>query len=252
MIKLERPAKPQVLVDNAAEWTRNLMSLVAKYKEYKKIPEKEKEAILKYYRHPDIKEALRKSSFDKCAFCEGIPGKTGFAEIEHFYPKSDYTDKAFEWDNLLYSCKQCNNNKLSHDTMREPIINPYDIDPQGAFTYQDIMIYPVDGPLKEVAKKTIEVCGLADGRLFSARADVLVSLRNFESDIQEALNDYKEADTDKKRSSRIRKINNALGKIDELIQPQAQLSAYCKHFLDNSVVYRTAKETVDDFVQQHS
>jgi hypothetical protein len=135
--------------------------------------------------------------------------------------------------------------------MREPIINPYSIDPQGAFTYNDIMIYPADGPHKEAAKKTIEVCGLADGRLFSARANVLVSLRNFEIDIQEALTDYNEANTDKKKASRIRKINNALGKIDELIQPQAQLSAYCRYFLDNSSVYRTAKETVDNFVQQH-
>jgi hypothetical protein len=79
-----------------------------------------------------------------------------------------------------------------------------------------------------------------------------VSLRNFENDIQEALNDYKEADTDNKRANRIRKINNALGKIDELIQPQAQLSAYCRHFLNNSAVYRTAKQTVDNFIQQHS
>lgn len=251
MIKLERPSKPQVLVDNAANWTRDLMLLVAKYKEYKSIPEKEKESAVKHYRHSDIKEALRISSFNKCAFCEGIPGKTGFAEIEHFYPKGDYTDKTFEWDNLLYSCKQCNNNKLGHDTVREPIINPYKTDPQGLFTYKDIMIYPVDGPHKEAAKKTIEVCGLADGRLFSARADILVSMRNFENDIQESLNDYNEADTDRKRENRIRKINNALGKIDELIQPQAQLSAYCKHFLDNSAVYKEAKETVYNFVKQH-
>lgn len=251
MIKLERPCRPQVLVDNAANWTSNLMLLVEKYKGYKSIPESEKEAAVKHYRHSDIKEALRKSSFDKCAFCEGIPGKTGFAEIEHFYPKVAYTDQTFEWDNLLYSCKQCNNSKLSHDTMLEPIINPYKTDPQGIFTYKDIMIYPVDGPHKEAAKKTIEVCGLADSRLFSVRAEILVSLRNFEIDIQDALNDFNEAETEKKRENRIRKINNALGKINELIEPQAQLSAYCRHFLDNSDVYKEAKETVENYINQH-
>ncbi|MNI75087.1 hypothetical protein D3C73_1312130 [compost metagenome] len=113
------------------------------------------------------------------------------------------------------------------------------------------MIYAADGPHKEAAKKTIEVCGLADSRLFNIRANVLVSLRNFESDIQEALSDYIKADTDRKREGRIRKINKALVKINELVQPQSQLSAYCRHFLDNSSVYKEAKEIVDDFVKKN-
>ncbi|HAS1421108.1 TPA: HNH endonuclease, partial [Enterobacter asburiae] len=49
------------------------MNLVIKYGSYKEIPSSEKEAALKFYRHDDIRNALKESSFRKCAFCEGKP-----------------------------------------------------------------------------------------------------------------------------------------------------------------------------------
>lgn len=252
MIKLNRPKKPQILIDNAAEWKSQLLSLVLQYNGYNNIPDKEKEAALKHYRHNDIKEPLSKSSFEKCAFCEGIPGETGFAEIEHFYPKSKYTDKTFEWCNLIYACRKCNSNKMNHDTLLEPIINPYETDPVNVFRYQDIMIHPAEGPHKTAAERTIKVCGLKDGRLFSARASVLVSLRNFEMDLERALDDFFDADTDLKKKHRIKKINNSIDIIEELTRPEAQLSAFCKNFLDNSDVYKKAKDTAVSFVKANT
>lgn len=210
MIKLTRPPEPQVLCDNRAVWTQGLMALVAKYNEYKKIPPNEKEAALKHYRHDDIRNALKESSFHKCAFCEGIPEETGFAEVEHFHPKSIYTDKAFEWTNLLYSCKACNNNKLNHDTQKQPIINPYDFDPSDCFTYTDIIIEPKAGANHDIAEKTIEVCGLSDKRLFSARGDILVSFRIFEADIREAMEEFDLARTSPNKQKRAGRINDAL------------------------------------------
>lgn len=42
MIKIQKPAAPQVLVNNKATWTQNLLDAIATYGEYSKIPESEK------------------------------------------------------------------------------------------------------------------------------------------------------------------------------------------------------------------
>ncbi|MBB2320061.1 TIGR02646 family protein [Escherichia sp. 93.1518] len=251
MIKLIKPPEPQVLCDNRVAWTQSIMELVDKYDEYKKIPVTEKEAALKHYRHDDIRNALKESSFHKCAFCEGIPAETGFAEVEHFYPKSIYTNKAFEWTNLLYSCKACNNKKLNHDTQQQPIINPYDLDPCDCFTYTDIMIEPKAGVNHDIAKKTIEVCGLSDKRLFSARGDILVSFRIFEADIREAMEEFDLARTSPNKQKRAGKINDALRTIEELSQPSARLSNFCAYLLANSEIYQEAKQRLQEYTSEN-
>lgn len=247
MIKLKRPPEPKILCDNAAAWTQELMELVKIHGDYKSIPKQAKEAALKYYRHEDIKAALKDSSFDKCAFCEGIPAETGYAEVEHFHPKSIYTDKAFEWTNLLYSCKACNNSKLSHDTQIEPIINPYDLDPRDCFTYTDIMIEPKAGPSYAIAQKTIEVCGLSDRRLFSPRASILASFRIFETDIRQALEEFDLARTADNKKRKAANINDALSTIEELTLPKAKLSNYCLYLLENSATYHEAKHRLQEY-----
>lgn len=250
MIKLKRPPEPEILSVNAASWTQGIMSLVKTYGDYKSIPKAEKEAALKFYRHEDIKAALKESSFKKCAFCEGIPDETGFAEVEHFHPKSIYTNKVFEWTNLLYSCKACNNSKLSHDTQKEPIINPYDLDPRDCFTYTDIMIEPVAGASYDIAQKTIEVCGLSDKRLFSPRAAVLANFRTFEVDLRQALDDFDSARTETSKKKKAANINDALRTIEELKQPEARLSNYCSFLLDNSATYLEAKRRLQEYIDE--
>ena len=251
MIKLNRPQKPQILYDNAQAWTQGIMALVTKYGDYKSIPKTEKEAALKFYRHEEIRTALKESSFGKCAFCEGIPAETGFAEVEHFHPKSLYTDKAFEWDNLLYSCKACNNSKLSHDTQQEPIINPYDLDPRGCFTYTDIMIQPEAGPLHAIAEKTIEVCGLSGKRLISARASILANFRIFEVDLRDALDEFNSVRTAAGKRKKAANISDALHTIEELTLPEARLSGYCTYMLEHSATYHEARHRLQEYVDKN-
>ncbi|URG52416.1 HNH endonuclease [Pectobacterium quasiaquaticum] len=250
MIKLTRPPEPQILRNNSATWTRDIMALVDKYGVYKKIPKAEKDAALKFYRHDDIRNALKESSFQKCAFCEGKPAETGFAEVEHFHPKSLYTDKTFIWANLLYSCQACNNKKLNHDTQREPIINPYDLDPSDCFTYIDIMIEAKAGANHDIAEKTIAVCGLSDKRLFSPRSAILVNFRIFETDIREALDEFNLARTSENKQRRAGNISDALRTIEELVQPSAKFSNFCSHLLANSEVYQEAKQRLLEYTSE--
>mgnify|MGYP005607735109 CR=1 FL=1 len=58
MIKIQKPAAPQVLMDNKTTWTQNLLDAITAYGEYSKIPESEKRRLLSHYRHKDIQDAL--------------------------------------------------------------------------------------------------------------------------------------------------------------------------------------------------
>ena len=59
MIKLNRPQKPDFLSTNQKSLTNKLMDAVTKYKGYDNIPEKEKDNLIKSYRHEEIRLTSR-------------------------------------------------------------------------------------------------------------------------------------------------------------------------------------------------
>lgn len=56
----------------------------------------------------EIRNTLRDmcSGLDRCMYCENSEG----TDIEHFYPKSNYPERAYDWDNYLLACSGCNSN----------------------------------------------------------------------------------------------------------------------------------------------
>ncbi|MBC8756312.1 hypothetical protein H2O64_16680 [Kordia sp. YSTF-M3] len=75
----------------------------------------------KVYRDPSVKKALIELCKSKCAYCESTFLKTYVGDIEHFRPKGEieelkasgnskpgYYWLAADWDNLLLSCRNCN------------------------------------------------------------------------------------------------------------------------------------------------
>lgn len=248
MIKLTRRDEPEVLIDNKAEWLAALRAAIEKYGSYAKIPEAEKAALTANYRHQDIKDALIESSFGKCAFCECIPAEGGNVEVEHFNPKSIYPDLTFEWLNFLPSCRKCNGSKLSHDTGSEPIINPYDYNPDTLFFYDGLQLKVLETPDRLVGLKTIEVCGLNTVRLWRPRADILVSLYCFAGSLEEALADFKDADTKRKRINRFRRISEAVDQIELLASEKEKYSFFCLSFLKECIPYAEAKKILREGV----
>ncbi len=72
----------------------------------------------KRFKQNDIKEALGIIYYNKCAYCEQkvIESTENYIEenrhtIEHYRPKSIYYWLAYSWDNLLWCCRKCNQNK---------------------------------------------------------------------------------------------------------------------------------------------
>ncbi len=245
MIKLERKLKPEVLLNNEQNWTSQLEAAVSTHGSYSKIPKEEKAKLLVHYRHDDIKSSLFESSHQKCAFCESKPAESGNIEVEHFVPKSKYPDLAFSWDNFLPACRKCNGSKNDHDTLTNPIVNPYDINPEKVFHYRDIRIVANDNDYKELGELTIQVCSLNSVRLMKPRADILVSLHAFSAAIEDAIQDFNEASTEQKRRNRKRKIGEALETIEILANPSEKYSGFCKTYLNDCEPYQMAKKIID-------
>jgi uncharacterized protein (TIGR02646 family) len=78
----------------------------------------------KVYSDSEVKEALIKLFKSKCAYCESTFLHVYSGDVEHFRPKGEIEEAtpdkkpgyywlAADWDNLLLSCRNCNQ-KLSH------------------------------------------------------------------------------------------------------------------------------------------
>lgn len=241
MIKLSRGVSPEILKNESTNWLKALQDAIRSYGSYKKIPEKEKDKLISHYRHATIQKELASSTYGKCAFCECHPAEGGFIQVEHFRPKSIYPDLTFDWENFLPICGQCNTSKSDHDTGIDPILNPYDINPMGYFEFDQISLKPIPGPAYDIAKLTIEVCGLQSIRLWRPRAEILVSLTTYSEAIKQAIIDYQDADTERKRDARLRKLRESILTIESLAQPNGKFSAFCKNYLRNCQFYNVAK-----------
>lgn len=79
----------------------------------------------KVYRHEQVKGALIELFKGKCAYCESKFLHVYSGDVEHFRPKGEITEAddpkkpgyywlAADWDNLLLSCRNCNQ-KLKHE-----------------------------------------------------------------------------------------------------------------------------------------
>jgi len=116
---------------NAARWLTNLKVISAN-------PNATKHKVANAqnkYRHPQVKDALVKMFYGKCAYCESKITVVTYGAIEHFRPKNTHVDLTFEWTNLLLSCDECNNHR--HKGLKFPLDgngNPLLIDPTDGIT----------------------------------------------------------------------------------------------------------------------
>lgn len=129
MIKLSKGAKPQILIDNATQWTNEYVNCLNSN-------QTPSDTIAYRYRHPDIKAALEKETNCKCAYCESKMKHISFEDIEHILPKKKAArpDLYVEWTNLTLACEVCNRtNKKDYYDPKLPLVNPYVDDPDKYF-----------------------------------------------------------------------------------------------------------------------
>ena len=127
------------------------------------------------YSDPINKDALKRSTFGKCMYCESIIGHASYPEVEHIKPKSIYPELEFVWENLGYSCPVCNRKKRSKYDESLPFINPYEEDPEEEFMFIDYIIWPKNKSNR--AKFTINSIKLNREVLIDRRKDKLDDVR---------------------------------------------------------------------------
>jgi len=154
MIRLERTFTPMCLAPARTQ------ALVEEYKASGK-------AVWNFF---ELKEALLRTSRDKCAYCEcRLSRECKYVEVEHYLDKNRNPDKVVTWDNLLPSCKRCNGEKGTHDSSAEPLVNPYQVDPR---LHLGFRLYRLR-PLTPLGDSTIEALNLNDpDRLVKVRFEV--------------------------------------------------------------------------------
>jgi uncharacterized protein (TIGR02646 family) len=127
MRKLEKGHEPQVLIDNAEQWTKRLLELIAKGEPYHQVEGR--------YRNDEIREALRIETKRKCAYCESEIEAVSYPHIEHKQPKSQFPELTFSWANLTLSCAVCNTNKGNRVPTQQNYVDPYAEDPSDRFDF---------------------------------------------------------------------------------------------------------------------
>lgn len=148
MIKVERIARPPELTDDIQR------QLTEEFKRDTK-----KRVWGKSY----IRIALLKECSHKCVYCECLIGD-GHKEmhVDHFHYKDQYPDEVVSWTNLNPSCPHCNKSKSTHDTYKEPIINPFEQDPKNYFYIKNYRYYSKNKNVESIVRTTIDVLGLND------------------------------------------------------------------------------------------
>jgi len=141
MIRLAKGPKPNVLVSNAEDWTRELLEKLANGEDVS-------DTIKGRYRHREIKTALIDETREKCAYCESKVRHIAHGDIEHISPKSIHPELTFEWDNLTFACPICNGNKSN----KEGFVDPYDCEPMDHFFFDGPLLF--SNPGNEMAKYT--------------------------------------------------------------------------------------------------
>ncbi len=140
------------------------------------------------YGASQVREVLKGTQHNKCCYCEN---RTSPGRIDHFRPKGrvrqhkageeihpGYYWLAYEWDNLVLACEDCNNKKSDYFPLKEPeqrarnhldpisresplLLNPYvDPDPSLHITFEGSACRPI------TEKGRITVCLLQLNRTF--------------------------------------------------------------------------------------
>jgi uncharacterized protein (TIGR02646 family) len=214
MIKIAKSdSPPQILIKKGKEETDSNRILYDADPTAYQNGNKKFEIKKSIYGHKTVKKQLIADQFGKCCFCEADFTANGFGDIEHFRPKGGYQQnvddevkkpgyywKAYEWDNLFFSCQICNSRYKKNyfpleDESQRAICHHYDIEKE-----RPLLVHPSSddpeahiGFRKEVCfhkdnkgEISISVYGLNRKELCSKRGEFLRKIGHIYSFVNDA------------------------------------------------------------------
>lgn len=214
MIKLSRPSCPDKLAKNQIALTDEFISTG-------------KSVWNKSY----IRELLAKMSNNKCCYCEcRVNEESKYMEVEHFKCKKIYPNDVVNWNNLLPSCKRCNANKLNHDVVVTPIIDPALDDPKNHLGFREYRFEEKT----ELGKNTLDVLNLNEtDRLVYNRFLIGEQLKNELEKCDVSLSGFEQSKSPRMRNMVVNGIKHLL----KLSQPESEYAATVTTILLNEELY---------------
>ncbi|MDR0516250.1 MAG: TIGR02646 family protein [Fibromonadaceae bacterium] len=134
----------------------------------------------------DSLEVLQKEEGNvKCAYCETFINNKR-RHIEHFYPRRNFQDLTFDWDNLFLSCgypNHCGHYKDKHSYDINNLIKPDRDNPDDflKFNSNGQVVYKYTNS----PNQTIEILNLNEPSLVSARAN---AIKPYKENLEEIMN----------------------------------------------------------------
>lgn len=210
MIKLTRPNKPSDLTTEVEK------QLIKEYKETERA----------VWRKEYIVTPLLQMSHNKYCYCETMLGvQARPMQVEHYHCKDLYPDEVVKWENLLPSCSQCNSNKSTLDTYKNPIIDPSADDPKDYLYLKCFMIRSKDNAIGSKGRLTVDQLELNNrDRLITPRIKIACEMNYKLTDIHEKALTLNSRDDGKLYNKT--KIVNTLVDILKMAQPDAEYSAF--------------------------
>ena len=166
MRRLAKLPMPRVLADNATSWLSEYLadrdSATKKYR----------------YRHIEIKDALRRETHWKCAYCESKVGHNTPGDIEHKVPSSKNEALHFDWANLTVACTECNRRKNDYYQEGAEFLDPYQDDVEACLVHLGPLVYWAPGHARaEITVRQLELDTSARCALFDRKRDLLEKIR---------------------------------------------------------------------------
>ena len=233
MIRVHKAVEPAILSVNKIQWTNDLLQKITDVGGYDHLSKADKLAYVDYYKHVDIHAALRNGRFvEKCIYCERDI-TTGDPNVEHYHPKSIYSQETFEWDNLFSACVNCNRPKGKFDTGVNPFIHPVNDDPEEFLTYEGLLIRPrytavTNQILHEKGKNVIEKCKLFRSELFYGLADTLIVVSTMANELKDLINDYNNYQSQSFKERKAREISQKLNGLNVFARADKENAGFAR------------------------
>ncbi|HLP48966.1 MAG TPA: hypothetical protein VK186_13520 [Candidatus Deferrimicrobium sp.] len=208
MIKIKKSTNPpQILIQSGQDETEKNKRLFEADPTSYQNRDKNFEIKSSIFGQKTVKVQLITDQFKKCCYCEANFTVNSFGDIEHFRPKGGYVKKgenkitypgyywkAYDWDNLFFSCQVCNTRskknyfpledeskraKSHHDNIDNEsplLVHPSQDDPELHIGFREEVCYPKDN--SEKGKESIVAYGLNRDELLETRREYLNSMRH--------------------------------------------------------------------------
>ena len=169
------------------------------------------------WRKPAVKQQLATMQNCRCCYCERLRDATYESDVDHFRPKTEVSDKnpskpgywwlAYDWNNLLFTCKICNEKHKKtkfpirgtratgpNDSLDEEdalLIDPANDDVEGAIGFDPVpsarvvFLHGV-GAQRKRGDTTVKVLHLNRPELLTARGDQHEMLATIAQDMKKA------------------------------------------------------------------